>query len=68
MALMNIAVIVAARNDRGQKFSNFGNAHFERLSLQCSETLLMGLLHLLETRKSLPGSAYVNAHCLQLGH
>ena len=28
----------------------------------------MGLLHLLETRKSLPGSACVNAHCLQLGH
>src|SRR5262245_35120397 len=28
----------------------------------------MGLLHLLETPKFLPGPACINTHCLQLGH
>jgi hypothetical protein len=67
-ALMNIAAIVAEQSTRGPTFSNFGNARFQHLSLQCCEALLMGLLHLLETSKLLPGSACVNAHCLQLGH
>ena len=63
-----MVTIVVMRNDRGPTFSNFGNARFEHLSLQCCEALLMGLLHLLETRKSLPSSACINAHCLQLDH